>query len=89
MHIMISIVALVVALAALAVTLASNQTRQHFHARIECRRAMGHDGRERDEWSFSGGWVNTLIGQTVGRVYVCLASTRFARQQRKRDAARV
>lgn len=83
----ISSLALVVALISLSVTLASRQTQQHFHVHTECRRVVGHDGRERDQWSFSGGWANTLIGQTVGRVYVGLASARFDRRQRKRDAA--
>lgn len=89
MDLLISSLALVVALIALAVTLPSQQTQQHYHAHTECRRVIGHDGRERDQWSFSGGWANTLIGQTVGRVYVGLASARFDRQQRKRDAADV
>jgi CDP-diacylglycerol pyrophosphatase len=89
MDLLISSLALVVALIALAVTLASQQTQQHYHAHTECRRVIGHDGRKRDKWSFSGGWANTLIGQTVGRVYVGLASARFDRQQRKRDAADV
>jgi hypothetical protein len=35
------------------------------------------------------GRANTLIGQTVGRAYVGLASARFNRQQRKRNAAGV
>ena len=86
MSLVISILALFVALIALAATLASRQTQQHFHAYTDCRRVIGHDGRERDQWSFSGGWANTLIGQTVGRVYVGLASARFDRQQRKRKA---
>lgn len=83
----ISSLALVVAVAALAVTLASSQTQQHFHAYSECRCVVGHDGQKRDEWLFSAWRANTLVGNTIGRVFVAFASARFDRQERKRRAA--
>lgn len=87
MHLVISSIALVIALAALAVTLASKQTQQHFSAYSECRRVVGHDGQERDEWSFSAWRANTLVGNTIGRAFVAFASARFERHDRKRRAA--
>ncbi len=86
MELIISMAALVVALAALIVTLTSQQTRRHFHAYSECRRVVGQGGEELDQWSFSAGHTNTLIGNTIGRVYITFASARFARQQREREA---
>lgn len=87
MDISIASVALAVALVALAVVLASKQTRQHFHAYSECRRVVGMDGKERDDWSFSAWRANTLVGNTIGHVFVAFASARFDRQERKRRAA--
>lgn len=87
MDTIIASIALTVALVALVVILASKQTRQHFHAYSECRRVVGIDGKERDDWSFSAWRANTLVGNTIGRVFVAFASARFDRQDRKRRAA--
>ncbi|EIF32001.1 hypothetical protein BCh11DRAFT_07568 [Burkholderia sp. Ch1-1] len=86
MDIVISTAALVIALVALCVTVASRQTRQHFYAYSQCCRVIGPDGQERDQWSFSSSRANTLIANTVGRLYIAVAEARFRRRQHNQAA---
>jgi hypothetical protein len=81
---MIAILALSVATATLVVTLASQAVKSQFSATCEARMEVGHDGQEREAWSFSAWRANTFIGATVGRVYVAFAEAQFNRAQRKR-----
>lgn len=62
--------------------------RPHWDASVSCQRVLGSDGVERDSWSFSGGYANTLLGQTVGRFKAWRARRKFSRQQRRREAAK-
>lgn len=87
MDMVISTAALVIALLALCVTVASQQTRQHFYAYSQCCRVIGPDGQEQDQWSFTSSHANTLIGNTIGRLYTAVAEARFRRRQRDRVAA--
>lgn len=87
MEILISSAALVIALLALFVTLVSRQTKQHFYAYSSCSHEIGPDGQERDCWQFHSGFANTLIGRTVGRVYIALAHAKYQRLVRRYDAA--
>ncbi|MBA9859166.1 hypothetical protein [Ralstonia insidiosa] len=80
--------AAVVAALVLAVVSTPAQGR-HFSAHVQCQRVIGADGQERDHWSLTTFRANTLIGRTVGRLYVALAHARFARQERARTIRRL
>lgn len=75
----LSVTALLSSLLALLVVLAT----RHASASRQCRRGIDLDGVERDFWSFSGGYDNTLIGQTIGKAYVRLAEWCFSLYQRR------
>lgn len=78
----LSILALVIAILALAVTLASSSVQQHFSSNESCRRGIDQEGNERDYWSFSAYRANTLIGHTIGRLCNAFASWRFYKRHK-------
>ena len=57
----------------------------HFHAYVQCQKVTGPDGQERNQCSLTTFRANTLIGRTVGRLYVALAYARFARGEHARS----
>jgi hypothetical protein len=77
--------AAVVLILVLAVVSAPPQGR-HFYAYAQCQRVTDPDGLERDHWSLATFRANTLIGRTVGRIYIALAHARFTRMHRARSA---
>jgi uncharacterized membrane protein len=81
---MIAVLALAVTILALGVVLASQSVKRHFSATCEARMEIRPDGQEREASSFSAWRANTLIGATVGRVYVAFAEAQFNRDQLKR-----
>ncbi|MCU6502249.1 hypothetical protein LPN04_31090 [Rugamonas sp. A1-17] len=85
MELTLSVCALVLAICALLITVASRSTRQHFDAYSQCRLEVGQDGQERESWSFHSSRANTLVGTTVGRVYIALAAAKFDRAERRRS----
>ncbi|WP_155293125.1 hypothetical protein [Comamonas testosteroni] len=86
MSLVISVAALVVACLALYVTV-SSRTTEHFHAYSQFRRVVGHDGKERDCWSFNAAHSETFIGRTFGKIYIAMAHAKHARMVRKLEAA--
>lgn len=73
--------AAVVLILLLAVASAPAQGR-HFYAYAQCQRVIDADGLEHEHWSLATFRANTLIGRTVGRIYIALAHERFARMKR-------
>ncbi len=86
MTLTIAIFSLLVASLALIITILSSSTQQHFHTHSQCSRVIGRDGQERDSWSFTSGHNNTLIGHTIGRVFIAVAYAKHARLMRKLEA---
>lgn len=86
MTLTIAIFALFVASFALIITLLSASTQKQFYAHSQCSRVIGRDGQERDSWSFSSGHKNTLIGCTIGRLFIAVAYAKHARMVRKLEA---
>ncbi len=86
MTLTIAIFALFVASFALIITLLSASTQQHFYAHSQCSRVIGQDGQEHDSWSFTFGHSNTLIGRTIGRLFIAVAHAKHARMIRKFEA---
>lgn len=84
----IAIFALFVASLALIITILSSSTQQHFYAHSQCSRVIGRDGQERDFWSFTSGHNNTLIGHTIGRLFIAAAHAKHIRMTRKFEARR-
>lgn len=80
----VSIASLFTALAALSVGLLNSWYGVHFSTAVECRKVLEADGQQRDHHSFTASRSNTLIGRTVGRVYIAFASARYDRMMRKR-----
>lgn len=73
--------AAVVLILLLAVASAPAQGR-HFYAYAQCQRVIDKNGLEREHSSLATFRANTLIGRTVGRIYIALAHLRFARMKR-------
>jgi hypothetical protein len=86
MTLTIAIFSLLVASLALIITILSSSTQQHFYAHSQCSRVIGRDGQERDSWSFTSGHNNTLIGHTIGRVFIAVAHAKHIRMTRKLEA---
>lgn len=86
MTLTIAIFALLVASLALIITILSSSTQQHFYAHSQCSRVIGRDGQERDSWSFSSRHKNTLIGHTIGRIFIAVAYAKHVRMTRKLEA---
>lgn len=86
MTLTIAIFSLLVASLALIITILSSSTQQHFNAHSQCSRVIGRDGQERDSWSFTSGHNNTLIGHTIGRVFIAVAYAKHVRLMRKLEA---
>lgn len=86
MTLTIAIFALLVASLALIITVLGSSTQQHFYAHSQCSRVIGRDGQERDSWSFTSGHKNTLIGYTIGRLFIAVAQANHARMVRKLEA---
>jgi hypothetical protein len=64
-------------------------TTQHFYAAIRCSQVIGLDGKERDSYSFDSGRADTLIGRTIGRLYIAWMRAKFFRlRQRDGDEER-
>lgn len=57
---------------------------RHFYAYVQCQKVICANGQENDRWSLTTFRANTIIGRTVGRLYVAHAQARFARQERAR-----
>lgn len=47
-----------------------------FYAYSACRKVQGADGVQRDSWSFTSGHDNSLIGRTIGPLYIAVARMR-------------
>ena len=86
MTLTIAILSLLVASLALIITILSSSTQQHFYAHSQCSRVIGRDGQERDYWSFTSGHNNTLIGHTIGQVFIAVAYAKHVRLMRKLEA---
>lgn len=86
MTLTIAIFALFVASLALIIKILSASTRQHFYAYSQCSRVIGRDDQERDSWSFRSEHKNTLIGHTIGRLFIAVAYAKHARMIRKCEA---
>ena len=86
MTLTIAIFSLLVASLALIITILSSSTQQHFYADSQCSRVIGRDGQERDSWSFTSGHNITLIGHTIGRVFIAVAYAKHVRLMRKLEA---
>lgn len=83
MTLTIAIFALFVASFALIITIRSASIKQHFYAHSKCSRVIGRDGQERDSWSFTSGHKHTLIGYSIGRLFIAVAYAKHARTVRK------
>lgn len=86
---MLSKLAILAMLLGAAWMLISIMARPHWNASVSCARVIGADGVERDSWSFSAGYANTLLGQTVGKFMVARAQAKFSQQRRMREAAKL
>lgn len=86
MTLAIAIFALFVASLALIITILSTSTQQHYYAYSQCSRVIGRDGQERDSWSFTSGHKNTLIGYTIGRLFIAVAYAKHALMVRRLEA---
>jgi len=84
---MLSKLAILAALLGVAWMLISMMARPHWNASVSCNRVIGHDGVERDSWSFSAGYANTFLGKTIGRFKVARARKKYSGQQNMRVAA--
>jgi hypothetical protein len=69
----------------LSVVLLTYWTGRHYGSSISCSKVVQSDGQECDRYSFNAWRANTLIGHTVGRVYIALASARYERRESKRE----
>lgn len=83
----VSLIALVASLLALFVTFMSQATTQHFYANSQCSRGIDQNGQERDYWSFGSGHSNSLIGRTIGPIYIAVARAKHNRLERRSAAA--
>lgn len=86
MTLTIAIFALFAASLALNITILHASTQQHFYANSQCSHVIGRDSQERDSWSFSSGHKNTLIGHTIGRLFIAVAYAKHTRMIRKLEA---
>lgn len=75
-------VASALVLTVLALALLGGLVSRHCYAYSECRRAVGPDGVERDQWSFSAGHSNTFIGNTLGPIFIAIARANYERRRR-------
>jgi hypothetical protein len=83
MTLTIAIFALLAASLALIVTILGSSTQQHFYVHSQCSRVIGLNGQERDSRSFSSRHKNTLIGHTIGRIFIAVAYAKHVRMARK------
>jgi hypothetical protein len=82
----LSIAAVLTALAALGVALLNRWYGEHFSTAVDCRKVLEANGKEHDHYSFTASRSNTFIGRTVGRVYIAFAAARYDRLVRKHRA---
>ncbi|MEW6343065.1 MAG: hypothetical protein AB1704_20580 [Pseudomonadota bacterium] len=75
----ISIAAVLTALAALSVALLNRWYGEHFSTAVDYRKVLEVDGKEHYHYSFTASRSNTFIGRTVGRVYIAFAAARYDR----------
>ncbi|WP_156432566.1 hypothetical protein [Burkholderia sp. MSMB1498] len=81
----VSIATLLTSLAAVSVALVNRWYGEHFSTAIERRKVTEADGQTHDHYSFSASRSNTLIGRTVGRIYIAFAAARYDRLVRTRQ----
>ena len=58
---------------------------RHFHTSVSCQRVV-RAGVEEEARSFNGFHDNTLIGRSVGRLWIGIQSARFNRAEARREA---
>ena len=60
---------------------------KHFNAEISINRVLTADSLEEDQAKFRSSYRQSLIGLTVGRLYIALMHAKYLRISRKLDAS--
>lgn len=62
---------------------------KHTYAYSQCQKEVGQDGQLQDRWTFNSGHDHSLIGRTLGRLYISRAAAKFWRDEHKRKASKL